>query len=253
MIGFLLVTRILRSIRRFLYARMFNLTEFILHLYWVVKANIFKIMLRQYRNNQLVEQGTQAYVINLHFRTDRLEEVSRTFKSCEIDNWIRVDAISHQNGALGCALSHKLALHTASNDNLEYVMIFEDDVILGPSFNQELLSKILSEFLENRSFAIMCLAFSSESKGIRVSENLWLDDRIATAAAYVIKREYIGVLQNSFSSSVDLLEQGVINRLAAIDIRWMLTQKRICFVRPVAPIFVQKPGWSNIENMNVDY
>lgn len=253
MIGFLLVTRILRSIRRFLYIRMFYSTEFMLHLYWVVKANIFKIMLSQYRNNPLVEELTQAYVINLNYRTDRLEEVSRTLKSCEIDNWMRIDAISHQNGALGCALSHKLVLHTALNDNLEYAIIFEDDVILSPSFNQELLSELLSEFVENKKFAVMCLAFSSESKGIKVSGNLWLDDRIATAAAYVIKREYVGVLQNSFSSSVDLLEQGVINRLAAIDIRWMLTQKRICFVRPVEPIFVQKPGWSNIENMNVNY
>jgi hypothetical protein len=41
--------------------------------------------------------------------------------------------------------------------------------------------------------------------------------------------------------------------MAAIDIRWMLTQKRINFVRPEQPIFIQKPGWSDIENREVEY
>jgi hypothetical protein len=59
-------------------------------------------------------------------------------------------------------------------------------------------------------------------------------------------------LQIAFSSSVDLLENGVVNSSAAIDIRWMLTQKRIYFVRPAQPFFVQKPGWSDIENKNVN-
>jgi hypothetical protein len=99
----------------------------------------------------------------------------------------------------------------------------------------------------------MCLAFASDSTGISVSENLLLDDKIVTAAAYVIKRKHVGVLQNAFSGSVDLLENGVVNSLAAIDIRWTLTQKRINFVRPNQPLFIQKPGWSNIENRNVDY
>ncbi len=233
--------------------RTFRPTNFVLHLYWVVKSILFKMTLAKYGEFLATPSTYRAFVINLSSRADRLEDVQKTMKSCGIDNWIRVDAISHRNGALGCALSHKLALTKALECTEELIIIFEDDVVPDQLFNQKFFSKLLTEFSKNKKFAVMCLAFASDSTGISVSENLLLDDKIVTAAAYVIKRKHVGVLQNAFSGSVDLLENGVVNSLAAIDIRWTLTQKRINFVRPNQPLFIQKPGWSNIENRNVDY
>ena len=243
----------LRFFGRLFYVRTFRLINFVLHLYWVIKSIFLKMTLVQHRENFATPLASRAFVINLSSRSDRLADAQKTMKSCGIDNWIRVDAIAHNNGALGCALSHKLALHTALQYTEEIFIMFEDDVVPDKSFNHELFSKLLTEFSQNIKFAVMCLAFSSESDGIRVSENLRLDDKVVTAAAYVIKRRYVDVLQNAFSGSVDLLENGVANRLAAIDIRWMWTQKRINFVRPEQPIFIQKPGWSNIENREVEY
>ncbi len=243
----------LKSFGRLLYVRTFRLLNFVLHLYWVAKSFFFRMTLRQHQQMFATTLSSRTFVINLARRVDRLEEAQKTMQSCGIDNWIRVDAISNDNGALGCALSHKLALQTALECTEEFFMIFEDDVVPDQSFNQKLFSSLLTEFSQNEKFAVMCFAFSSDSNGIRVSENLLLDDEIITAAAYVIKRKYVSILQNTFSSSIDLLENGVVNRLAAIDIRWILTQKRIYFVRPAQPIFAQKPGWSDIENMNVNY
>ena len=50
-------------------------------------------------------------------------------------NLIRVDAIKHTNGHIGCFLSHKKCLQIAKELGLKNIIVMEDDCIKNPSNN----------------------------------------------------------------------------------------------------------------------
>lgn len=66
------------------------------------------------------------YVINLEERTDRLEKIKEIFKDF---NLIRINAIKHENGAIGCFLSHIECIKIAKQNNLKNIFVIEDDCI----------------------------------------------------------------------------------------------------------------------------
>lgn len=242
--------RIFEKLYSITYLRTFTLIDCLSHQFWLYKKEWDFVRL-----NSVVQEDIEieGFVINLESRRDRLNEVTKTLLKSNIKSWQRVEAIQDSNGALGCAMSHQLALNLALSSKSELQIIFEDDVVLAPQFTKEILYQALLEFYCAEDAAVLCLAFKSISPGKKYSKSLFLDDQIETAAAYVVKKHHIPRLIRVFARSEMMLRLGIVGRISAIDMRWKLTQKRINFVRPESPLFIQKPGWSNIEKRSVDY
>ena len=64
------------------------------------------------------------YVINLEERTDRWDNITKIFKNF---NLIKLNAIKHKKGAIGCFLSHQECLKIAKLKKLQNIFVIEDD------------------------------------------------------------------------------------------------------------------------------
>lgn len=70
---------------------------------------------------------TDAYCIHLPHRTDRKEHMDRVALAYPCLRIHYVDAISHENGAIGGNLSHKKAIREAKERGDPFVLVLEDD------------------------------------------------------------------------------------------------------------------------------
>ena len=95
-----------------------------------------------------------AFVINLRFKTDRLESFQASYPAClpKAEVWpaIHGDTVSHPEwwtagrGAWGCYRSHLQILEHCYNTGVESYIVFEDDAIFRPDFEAR-LSRVLAE------------------------------------------------------------------------------------------------------------
>ena len=68
------------------------------------------------------EKLKNVFYINLEKRKDRKEKIENQLNSLGWE-YERFDAISHENGAIGCSLSHLQVLLRAKRDDLDYVVV----------------------------------------------------------------------------------------------------------------------------------
>jgi hypothetical protein len=88
-----------------------------------------------------------AYVINLEHRTDRLEQIRESIKG--LLNLRRINAISHDNGAVGCLTSHILTVdkHFGQFPDSQYCLVLEDDFIPDADFTNKFCPQTLIGWL----------------------------------------------------------------------------------------------------------
>ena len=67
------------------------------------------------------------YVINLQHRKDRRDKILELYKNNF--NIIIVEAIKHENGRIGCFMSHQKCIKLAKEKNLKNIIIMEDDCV----------------------------------------------------------------------------------------------------------------------------
>ena len=96
-----------------------------------------------------------VFYINLDHRNDRRANVERQLANF---NWKynRFPAIKHENGRIGCTLSHLQLLNYAKNQNLPYIVIIEDDI----EFTKPKTFKLsLDKFMNNhKDYDVLLLA-----------------------------------------------------------------------------------------------
>ena len=78
----------------------------------------------------------KKYVINLDDRTDRLAHIKKEFDFIGWD-FERFSAVN-TNSFKGCGLSHQEIAQKAIDEDLDYYMVFEDDVFFMPYFHEKL-------------------------------------------------------------------------------------------------------------------
>jgi GR25 family glycosyltransferase involved in LPS biosynthesis len=103
-----------------------------------VYKNIFRIVIlialvfiiyfiyNSYDDIKFSTNPNRAYVINLDKRSDRWENIQKSFKNSSIE-LIRMPAIEHKDGNIGCGLSFMKVVKYAKNHNMKTILIFEDD------------------------------------------------------------------------------------------------------------------------------
>jgi hypothetical protein len=201
-----------------------------------------------------------GYYLNLEDRMDRrvhMEELKRTypfFKGVQ-----RFPAISRENGAIGCGLSHRSALERLDqdlSDPEEIGMILEDDLWLFQKENAEEWMAAFEPIRTSSAWDVIVLT----PRGRTVSSDQemfshgWrrVEDH-QTATGYLFRKRTIPLLIKTFDESVTRMNAGVPLDDCAIDQQWKPLQRQIAFYYYHKIVAGQLPGYSSIENRMVDY
>jgi GR25 family glycosyltransferase involved in LPS biosynthesis len=186
--------------------------------------------------------------INLAHRVDRNEQMQNLFKQLNIppQKITRLDAIKDAKGYRGCTKSHLKAIELAISKNYKYVCLMEDDLQLVTSV-EKVHTTINSAWTELKStkWDIIYLAMTpirlvrQRTKGFH---------RVLAALAMpamIIPRDYMPTLKQIYEQS---LEQDKPH-----DLLTQLHQPADQWYGFFPPLMRQSPGFSDIENREVDY
>lgn len=89
------------------------------------------------------------YAINLERRSDRKQNVLDQFADFDVCNINFFKAIQHDKGQIGCALSHLELIKFAKQNNMDYIIVIEDDILINKAISSKKFIKILSCLTKN--------------------------------------------------------------------------------------------------------
>jgi len=197
--------------------------------------------------NPLLETN---YAINLHDRTDRWETIRNDMsKFC---NLRRINAIKDTRGAVGCMKSHLLSIETTLiNSELNFLTLFEDDFL--PSKNFGLVwPKIKKELTNNNNWEVAILAPSGYGC-LKITGDI-VDSNLISGVAYSLAMVCYSKRFISSGNYQKLKDISETKNPQPIDV-WLcenLTKPGQCLL-PLETLGSQRPSFSDIENVFVDY
>lgn len=183
--------------------------------------------------------------INLEERTDRREQIEKELSIFPSDKVIRFNAIKHEKGLIGCGMSHIVCIELAKQNNWKNVLIVEDDMKWN---NFDIGYSILERLVQN-PFDVIMLGGTY----VRYYHGSYKLHFAATATAYLINNHYYDTILNTFNESLLKLCKEYIPPLYAHDIYWRTLQAKDNWFIVAPSLCIQRSGYSNIENKEVDY
>ena len=189
--------------------------------------------------------------INLDHRTDRLMNVHTEMEKMGI-NGERFKAIKTKDGAVGCSMSHIKCLEIAKERNWEHVFICEDDILFT---NKELFVDSITKFNDNiKDWDVLLVSGNNAPPYKEVSEYCIKIQNCRAATGYVVKKHYYDKLLANFREGLHgLIKEPENKQQYAIDMYWNRIQRFDKWFLIIPLSVVQKEGYSDIENRNVDY
>ena len=178
----------------------------------------------------------QKLVINLPERDDRLEHFTDVMKDYK---YRVVDAYRHDDGYIGCALSHIKCLDIAIEKQYDCIAIFEDDF----EFKDDKLCLLNL----NTDFDVFMLGGCLNSTET-IDENFLRILSASRTEGYIVKRHFYQTLKKCFAESIALrLQEKQHNN--KLDVYWSRYQKEHWFVcNDFGFIGQQFPSYSDILN-----
>lgn len=189
------------------------------------------------------------YYINLDHRTDRKKDIQDEFHKLNLFNYKRISAVKKSNGALGCAISHKLVYEKSLQSN-NLILVCEDDVSFLLSKAQ--LDDLINSFYNDSKLDVLCLAYNALYT-IKINNDFYISSNIQTMACYVIKPHVLNEFIKMANVSIEALNAGKSEEIYAIDQVWKRLQNKYIFALPIERAVIQRPSYSDIRNVNVDY
>ncbi len=231
----------------FLYKFKISVHRLLLFLNWTLKS--FKISFERENHQFYGIDKCEIYYINLDHREDRRKEITEEFGKLNLSNYKRISAFKNANGALGCAMSHKYIYeHSLESKNL--IMVCEDDVSFLLSRAQ--LDDLINSFYHNSKLDVLCLAYNALYHN-EVNKDFYISSNIQTMACYILKPNILNEFIGMANVSIQALTDGKSEENYAIDQVWKRLQKKIIFAFPKKRVVIQRPSYSDIRNVNVDY
>ena len=192
-----------------------------------------------------------VFYINLNSRPDRKRHIEQQMK---LLNWTakRFPAILHENGAIGCALSHLALLRYAKNTGLDHIVIIEDDATF---LNPFLFMDSLNAFLQNHTeFDVLLLGGNNMGDFQRIDETCVKVTHCQTTTAYLVKNHYYDTLIRNYMEGIELLHLYPDAKVKyAIDQHWGSLQLSHNWYLLTPLTIIQRPDTSNIERRFTDY
>lgn len=189
--------------------------------------------------------------INLEHRKDRRAHIeSELLKFFPKEKIIRLNATYHDNGHLGCAISHITAIQYAIENKLQNVLIVEDDFTFN--VDKEVLGEKI-KYLFEREFNI-CLFGANIQKARKLDPHLCEIIEASTASCYLVNSFFFEKLFETFKEAVKLLSKTGNHRRYAIDQHWKQLQGiNSNFLVFFPSLGYQQPSYSDIEKKFVAY
>ena len=225
----------------------------------------FLTKLEKEEKNSSIFKNT--YYINLDERKDRKEEFLKELEKVNLKNVKRISAVNltedenqtitdgggkthEDNNRLNailksersCFLSHLSIIRKAKEDNLDYVVIFEDDCVFLNNAKENLVE--IKNFIENnQDWDFIYLGLNLLSEVESYNDIFYrLKGHHSGAHSYIVnKRMYDTILKYSLNDYfvIDLLYRDLGLSRVSLCYKTLLT--------------TQKDGFSNIENRNMYY
>lgn len=182
------------------------------------------------KKSQRKERNLEFVYINLNKRLDRKVHMEKQFADLGLTEYKRFDAIENSNGMLGCLLSHKEVVTNWNNESDSLLVIMEDDI----SFNIDLenLTKIIHQFDDNPYLDVLTLG-SKRFTSFKLDKTFLLTDSTVGTHFYVLKPYMKDKLLENFEFSELMLNKGITNKLAGIDVVWKKLQFRSFFASTI--------------------
>lgn len=141
----------------------------------------------------------QHFYINLDRRGDRNGECITELRKLGIKKANRFSAIEHENGLIGCALSHIAVINKAKELGWDYVIIFEDDIVIESK--KALLNKI-NKYI-SYDFDVLFLGCWHIFKPNKINNDLDKVNKAWTTHAYIVKEHYYDILINNYQEGYE--------------------------------------------------
>ena len=181
--------------------------------------------------------------INLEERKDRkkkcLDILDNLFDNDQI---VRLDAIKHDKGYIGCAMSHLKCLEIAIENNWENVLIVEDDIFYTKKSKHILINLI------KKPFDVIILGGTIIYYN-PFNYNLY---RCNSGTAYIVSNHYYKTLKSFWENNLNNLIKTNNQIKYSLDISWHQLQYKDNWKIVYPPVFVQKMGKSDIEQESYD-
>lgn len=194
------------------------------------------------------------FVIHLQSRDDRLQHINGVMESLGVSKHKIVNGVPHSCGALGCSLSHIMALTECVQSNATTCAVFEDDFELLRDPNKANAAVELFFRAEPSSWEVLML--SSNVLSSSPSDHIFLDEikEAQTASGYLVHKSFAPImLQNHLYAAYHLNQADCPHNVYAHDQTWKNLQQSGKWFALKPLIGKQKASYSDIEKRNVDY
>ena len=199
-----------------------------------------------------------TYVINLEARPDRLEQVRAELQTLGW-SWERVNAVhAPLRGALGCALSHSVALRRflASPPTARHALVLEDDVTFTRDPRPD-MARFLTDYAgkgDSEEWDVLMLASNTVQEVGAPQEYLTRILDAQTTSAYAVSRRFAPTLLARFDQSARaLMWSTTVEPQFCCDIAWKSLQPQSSWFCLAPKAAIQRPGYSDIEGRVTNY
>jgi glycosyl transferase family 25 len=194
-----------------------------------------------------------VFYINLDSRTDRRAEIEEELRRMGISGE-RFSAIKHDIGIVGCGMSHLAVLKEARSRGYKNVLIFEDDFqfIVSKEEFWTMINRFFIDAIQGSMFDVLMLGYNILSSQV-IDDLLMKVISAQTTSAYIINERIYDALINVWETALPLLLSTGDRWMYSTDATWKQLQPDNNWYAFVKRVGVQRPGFSNIENIYVDY
>ena len=193
--------------------------------------------------------------INLAHRTDRNEHIIQEIhKLCTDPLRIhRIDAVKHNEGAIGCGLSHiKTLEYVLEHPEWKTVLILEDDFTFRSSNIENTINDLFQTFPD---IDVGLLSYNhTELKCTDTMNPLFKKINYSqTTSSYIIRQSYVPILLQNLKESTEDMQKNGKRHENCIDIYWTRLQPDANWIAVYPAIGYQYDNYSDIEHRVTTY
>ena len=187
--------------------------------------------------------------INLKHRLDRKKEITLELDRFNL-KYLRFEAVSHNNGAIGCSKSHLQVIKLAKEKGYKNILVLEDDfqfIVDKKVFYNEIKK------LKNVNFDVCLFAYNTPNLYDSEYPFLYKIKDAQTASAYIVQSHYYDTLINHWEKSLKLFEETNDDTKYTCDQSWKELQNKdnwYCFKNRIGK---QRQSYSDIQKGIVNY
>lgn len=192
-----------------------------------------------------------VFYINLDSRIDRRNHFEMEFNKIGLTTH-RFPAIKHDNGAIGCTMSHIGCLELAIKYDWDHVLICEDDAtIVNPGQLVYQMNQFFKNFGDN--WDVVLLGGNNYQPYRKLSNECVRVANCQTTTSYLVRRSYFETLLKNFKIGLNNLINTKEQEKYAIDQYWKHLQREHRWYLIIPVSVVQRADYSNVSNRHVNY